>query len=343
MTAYQAYLLSGAGQTEAVRLEKPQPAAGQVLVKVAYCAICTLEQRIFQGVMQRYPFAGGHEVAGVVEAAGARVKTLRPGDKVAARLLNACGECYYCRNGHENLCVASFLAETQPGYNGPGGFAEYALLDAASLYLLPPAADLRQAALCEPLACCVHSVRRAKIGLADDVVIIGAGVMGALHIKLAKLCGARVIACELDAARLALARRMGADILCNTAEEDAAQAVQALTEGRGADVVVCAAAAPEAAALAVRLAGKLGRVVFYSSFHPDAPVALSPSKLHSGEQIITGAVNPQRRDFLTAARLLSFGLVDTAALITDVLPLRELGRALSRAVAPDSLRVLVEA
>ena len=83
-------------------VEKKQPKDKQVLIKVDSCAICTLEQRVYLGVMNRYPFAGGHEAAGVVEAVGKKVAGVKPGDKVAVRLLNSCGECYYCRNGHEN-------------------------------------------------------------------------------------------------------------------------------------------------------------------------------------------------------------------------------------------------
>ena len=342
METYKVSLLSDVGKTNWVELKKQQPVGKQVLVKIAATAICTLEQRIYKGVMRRYPFAGGHEMAGTVEAVGEQVKSLKPGDKVAARLLNSCGECYYCRNGHENLCVVSFIAETHPGYMGPGGFAEYAMLDAACLYKLEPTLHLEHAALAEPLACCVHSIRNAKIDLGDDVVIQGAGIMGALQIQLAKLSGARVIACEVDETRLDLAKKMGADILINSAEEDPVEKVKALTEGRGADVVICTAALTAVADTAVQMAGKLGRVVFYSSFHPDNPIEISPNKIHSGEQILTGSVNPQRRDFLAATRLLSYGLVDVSALISDVLPLSDIDQALAEAVDPKTYRILVK-
>ena len=83
---------------------------------------------------------------------------MKVGDKVAIRLLNSCGECYYCRNGHENQCVKSFIAETQECAMGPGGLAEYMMVSAADVYKVADDADLEHVALTEPLACCVHSI-----------------------------------------------------------------------------------------------------------------------------------------------------------------------------------------
>ena len=90
----------------------------------------------------------------------------------------------------------------------------------------------------EPLACCVHSIENGQIELGNDVVVIGIGIMGALHIQLAKLKGARVIACELDEKRLEVAKKMGADVLVNSGKVDAVEEVKKLTEGRGADAVL---------------------------------------------------------------------------------------------------------
>ena len=103
--------------------------------------------------------------------------------KVAVRLLNSCGECYYCRNGHENQCVKSFIAKTQECAVGPGGFSEYMMMEAADVYKMAEDIELSHAALSEPLACCVHSIENGKIQLGDDVVVIGVGIMGALHIR----------------------------------------------------------------------------------------------------------------------------------------------------------------
>ncbi len=332
------------GENEISLCERPlkEPLKHQVLIRVNSCAICTLEQRIYSGVIKRYPFAGGHEVSGTVALVGCEVKNLHTGDKVVIRLQNTCGECYYCRNGHENQCETSFLTSTHESMNGPGGFAEFITVDAKNVFKLRQEVELTQAALIEPLACCIHSVQKADINLGDDVVVIGAGIMGAFHIRLAKLRGARVIACEKDISRLEVARRMGADVLLDSCSGNTVSNVRKLTENRGANVVFCTAAAPFAATESMEMSGKLGRVVLYSSFHPDEPINLNVNKVHSTEVVITGSVNPDVRDFQIACRLFENGMIDLGGLITEVVPMQEIDRAFKLALEPSSYRVIVQ-
>jgi len=339
---YKVALISGERKLEIVEKPLKQPEGSQVLVKIDCCAICTLEQRIFNGVMKRYPFAGGHEAAGTVIAVGSKVKSLKAGDKVTARLLTSCGECYYCRSGHENQCVISFKADIHEGVGGPGGFAEYMMLDAKALYKMADDLDLTYAALAEPLACCVHSINNANIELGNDVVIIGVGIMGAFHIQLAKMRGARVMVCEVDEARLEIAKKMGADILINSKEVNAIQKIKELTEGRGADVVFCTAALPQLASDSIQMSGKVGRVVMYSSFHPDKPIELNVNSVHSTEMNITGAVNANTRDFLVATKLLSGKMIDPTPLVSEVVPFENIEYAFQRAIDPKAYRVIVK-
>ena len=342
MSTYKVGILTDTKKVEIKELEKKVPDKKQVLVKVDSCAICTLEQRFYTGVMNRYPFAGGHEVSGIVETVGESVRNVKIGDKVSIRLLTSCGECYYCRNGHENQCVVSFIAETHKGIAGPGGMAEYMMVDAKNVYKMSDDINLEYAALTEPLACCVHSIQNGDIHLGDDVVVIGVGIMGALHIQLAKLKGARVIACEVDEKRLEVARKMGADITINSKEENVVEKVKYLTEGRGADVVFCTVAIPEIGKQSVEMTGKVGKTVFYSSFHPDTPIEISPNKIHSTEQIITGSVNPQTSDFLIATKLLSGRMIDVSELISNIFPFDRLEDALENAVDPSTYRIIVK-
>lgn len=339
---YKVAIISDEKKIEIVEKTLKQPEGSQVLIKVDSCAICTLEQRIFNGVMKRYPFAGGHEAAGTVVAVGNKVNSLKIGDKVAARMLTSCGECYYCKSGHENQCVISFKADIHAGVGGPGGFAEYMMLDVKSLYKMADDLNLIHAALSEPLACCVHSINNANIELGNDVVIIGVGIMGAFHIQLAKMRGARVIACEVDEARLEIAKKMGADILINSKEVNAIEKVKELTEGRGADVVFCTAALPQLAMDSIQMTGKVGRVVMYSSFHPNIPIELNVNTVHSTEMKITGAVNANTRDFLAATKLLSNKMIDPSLLISEVVPFEKIEYAFERAIDPKTYRVIVK-
>jgi threonine dehydrogenase-like Zn-dependent dehydrogenase len=101
-----------------------------------------------------------------------------------------------------------------------------------------------------------------------------------------------VIVCEVDKGRMEIARKMGAHIVIDSSKEDPAARIKELTENRGADVVFLYRGYPEVAAQSVAMAGKLGRVVFYSSFHPDKPIEINPNRVHSAETVITGSVNP---------------------------------------------------
>lgn len=339
---YKLAVISGERKIDIVEKELKQPQGSQVLVKVDSCAICTLEQRMFNGVMKRYPFAGGHEAAGTVSAVGSKVTSLNVGDKVSMRLLTSCGECYYCRNGHQNHCVISFKADIHEGIGGPGGFAEYMLVDAKALYKMAEDLDLTFAALTEPLACCVHSINNANIELGNDVVVIGNGIMGAFHIQLAKLKGARVIACEVDDARLALAKKLGADIVINSKEVNAVEKVKELTEGRGADVVFCTAAVSQLAADAIQMTGKTGHVVMYSSFPLGNPVELNVNTVHANEINITGAINSTTSEFLAATRLLSYKMIDPSLFVSEIVPLEKIEYAFERAIDPKTYRVIVK-
>ncbi len=342
METYKVAVNSGVNEISIEDKELKKPNGSQVLVKVHSCAICTLEQRIYQGIIKRYPFAGGHEAAGTVVAVGEKVKNLKAGDKVSTRMLTSCGECYYCRNGHENKCTTAFIANIHEGIGGPGGFAEYMMMEANALYKMADDLDLKYAALTEPLACCVHSVNSADIQLGEDVVVVGNGIMGAFHIQLAKLRGARVISCEVDDERLELAKKLGADILINSAKENPVDRVRELTEGRGADVVFCTAALTFLAEQSIEMTGNHGRVVMYSSFPKGKPIELDVNLVHSTEMNITGAVNSNKKDFLAAARLLSNRMIDPSELISEVVPLKNIDYAFKRAIDPKTYRVLVE-
>ena len=341
MKKYNVKVISDVKEISNYELELKEPVGNQVLVKVDTCAICTLEQRVYGGVMKRYPFAGGHEVAGTVEAIGEEVKSVKVGDKVALRLLTSCGECYYCRSGNENQCVVSFKASIHEGLNGPGGLAEYMTIDARNVYKMADDVDMNHAALAEPLACCIHSINNANIQLGEDVVVVGVGIMGAFHIQLAKLKGARVIACEVDEARLEIAKQLGADVVINSKNEDPVERVKQLTEGRGADAVFCTVAISKIANESIEMTGKLGRVVMYSSFHPDLPVELSVNKVHYSEMVITGSVNPKNVDFLVATKLISNKLIDVSLLISDVIGIENVESAFEKALDPASYRIIV--
>lgn len=340
-----AAVITSPGSVALRQFETPDLEQNEVLVRVKAVALCTLEQRAFSGMLKApLPFLGGHEVAGEIAAlgSGANRTLLEVGNHVAVRMLYNCGECYYCRSGHGNLCVHAQRKPVRAGLPaGPGGLCDYIIADTTALYRIPDDFSYSEASLTEPLACCVHSVERAGICLGNDVVVIGGGIMGQLHVMLAKRLGARVFLIEPDENRRILGSELGADLCVDAAKEDPFQVVMSITEGRGADVVFNTTAIASVLEQAIAMCGKTGRMVQYSSMHPDVPTLISPQMLHSSEKYLTGSISPTTRDFFTANKLLSSGIISVKRLICTEIPFSESQCAFETAVQPNTLRVIV--
>jgi L-iditol 2-dehydrogenase len=153
----------------------PEPRRGEVLVRVRATALCTWEQRTYQGIQDiKTPFVGGHETAGVVAAVGDGVRLVSPGDRVTLGPV-ACDECYYCRRGVPARCEQFVARFELDGTWGPWGLAEYKIVPARAAFKVPTSLSFEEAALAEPVSCVIHSVRALQPELADDVVVIGAG------------------------------------------------------------------------------------------------------------------------------------------------------------------------
>ncbi len=337
-------IITGPKVTQIVEVPRPSPREDQVLVKIDGCAICTWEQRVYATGKYKMPFLGGHEVVGHVVEMGGKVRTKEyaVGDRVALSVINSCGTCYYCRKGEENLCVDSYANLSEElGMNGPGGFAEYKVMPPHKLWKLNADMPWEFGTFSEPLACVCTSVDKAKIALGDDVVVIGGGIMGILHMLVSKLRGAKVIMSEIDDSRRKLAESLGCDITFNPKEKDAVAYVKELTGGRGADVVFDTTVFSAVAAQAIEMTGKLGRCIMYSSVKPADPIALNPDELHNTEKIITGSVSPSIQSFDTAVRLLNKGLINPEKLLHGVYPYQQASEAFETAVRPGTYRVVV--
>ncbi|HEY6333716.1 MAG TPA: zinc-binding dehydrogenase, partial [Blastocatellia bacterium] len=222
-----------------------------------------------------------------------------------------------------------------------GGFAEIATALPGQALKLPDTSGLEEASLMEPLSCCVHSIKKTELGFGDTLVVIGAGTMGAMHVALAKLHGARVMVSDLDDERLKILEKMGADITINPRRDDAEKIVRDHTEGRGADAAIVAAGARIAGEQALKLVRKGGTVVFYSSLYPPAPVDLDWNHLHYNETVIKGTEGSTARDFQEAVGLLAGEAIDLRPLISKVISLEELPGELANKPAGEMQRVIV--
>lgn len=344
-STYRRSVIVGPQHVELEEVAIPEPGPRQVLIRVDAAALCTWEQRVYAGIDNwSYPLVGGHEFAGEVVALGPGViQPLQPGDQVAVAGLRRCGECWACRRGYDNICDNPHATKRQPGQPwGPCGFGQYALVDGYQIYRYPRPVSPFEAALAEPLACVLHDVKRFTPRRGDTAVIVGAGIMGLLHLAALRSSGAVVVVSEPDATRRAKALEMGADATIDPSDEDYVGAVQRLTDGRGASVTYVAIGVPSAIELAVRGAAKRGIVSVYASIHPrGSMIQVDPNLFHHKEVMLSGSLAQDHEDFLDAVWSIAHHTIDLKPLLSAAFPLENLVEAFAAAARPDTYRIFV--
>jgi len=321
----------------------PEPGPRQALVKVRACALCTWERRLYMGEETTYPLAGGHEVSGELVKLGSQIYTdAKIGDRVVAGPLTRCGYCESCRRGLDNICDNSRKPFRNTDVPGPAGLSEYILLDDYQLYKASDSVPFEELCLAEPLACVIRSVRKARVERTDNVVIVGAGVMGLLHLLLTQRCGARVLVSEPHPGRAAFAKEMGAEAIIDPTKAPFAEQVRELTNGRGADVIFCAVSVAQAIEQAVEAAAKGGRVMVYASIHPrGTKISVDPNIFHNKEVALTGTVSQDREDVLQAVRMISTRQINLKPFVSLVLPFEKLDEGFQAAMRLDTYRVVI--
>jgi L-iditol 2-dehydrogenase len=342
---YRRAVITGPRQINFERVPVPTPGRGQVLVRVAAAALCTWEQRVFAGVdTWSYPLVGGHEFSGTVEALGPGIaQQLDEGDQVAVAGLRRCGECWACRRGYDNICDNAHASTRESGKPwGPAGFGQYALVDAYQVYRYPKRVPVLEAALAEPLACVLHDVKRFTPRRGDTVVVVGAGIMGLLHVAALRSTGAFVVVSEPDPLRRAKALELGAHAVIDATKENYVEAVRRVSGGRGASVTYVAVGAPSAIEQAVQTAAKRGVISVYASVHPrGTAISVDPNILHHKEVILSGSMAQDHEDFLDAVWSIAHHTIDLQPLLSGVFPLEQLAGAFEAAARPDTYRVFI--
>jgi L-iditol 2-dehydrogenase len=339
----KAGVLTAPQRIEIQDVETPTIGGTEVLVRLKYCGICTLEQRMYSGQMKfRYPVIPGHEASGVVEEVGEEVKILRddlkPGTAVALDLVSRCGECYYCRTGASNLCLNRF----KDGGTILGGFGEYRAVSSKQVFPVPGQLPLAEAAFAEPVACCIRSLKKIRLSLAEDLLIVGAGPMGMMHLMVGQCMGARIFVSDPDKERLRIASEAGAFLTIDPTREDLPALLRAHTEGRGVDA--CVVTSPAVTALQSAFAGTAhnGRINIYTSYNEKIPLPIDANTIHKTEVLVTGSEGRTEEDFLQAVRLLTFGKVKVSPLISRRVPLSDLAAGIKAAMTAKTYRVLLD-
>lgn len=339
-----AIVISAVNQIEIRELDLPKIGSNDVLYQVKSCSLCTVEQRVYSGAKNfGYPLLGGHENAGTVIAIGEDVKEFKIGDNVVATY-GYCGQCEFCKIGQGTKCTNAMKSKPRVKFEGPiigGGLAKYLAVPAWQLCKIPNNANFDHFSLTEPLACCVHSINKAKIEFGDTVVIIGAGVMGLFHAILAKMKGAYVIISETDNSRCEKALTLGIDRVINPSEVSLIDTIMEITNKKGADVVINAISSPKIWPDALAILAPYGRLIAYSSQDSNEPIGINMDKLHNKEYQIIGTVSPTMASNLQATKLISRGLINIESFIDSRFTSDQAKPAFDRASATHTYRVII--
>jgi 2-desacetyl-2-hydroxyethyl bacteriochlorophyllide A dehydrogenase len=331
----KAWVIPQPGQTAVTTIAAPQPAAGEVLLQVKRVGYCGSDLNTFRGAnpLVTLPRIPGHEIGAVIAALGAGVPAeFRVGDITTLLPYTTCGKCSSCRSGRVNACRNNQTL----GVQRDGGLTEFIVAPWEKL-VRSPKLSLVEHTLVEPLSVGFHAVERGQVTAADTVLVFGCGMIGLGAISGAALLrGARVIAVDVDDAKLTLARRAGAAVTINSKTEDLAARVAELTQGDGPGVVIEAVGLPATFRAAVDLVAFSGRVV-YIGYAKEA-VSYETKYFVMKELDIRGSRNATRANFEDVVRVLESGRYPVAETITRTVPFAEAGAALA-AWSADPARV----
>ncbi len=324
-------------------MEKPVPKKNEVLIQVKYTGICGSDvPRVNGDACHFYPNVLGHEFSGVVADVGADVTTLKKGDRVAGVPLVPCMECDDCKKGNYALCKKySFIGSRQFG-----SFAEYVVVPEKNAVKFEDGVSFEQGAFFEPATVALHGLKRLDYKGGKTVAILGGGTIGLFTMQWAKIFGAaKVVVFDINAARLDLAKKLGADGVILTSQEDFKQKAMDLTDGKGFDFVYETAGNTVTMKMAFDLAANHAGVCFIGT--PTKEISFTVEeweKLNRKEMILTGSWMSYSAPFpgeewrLTAHYFKTGALQFDASLIYEVMPLSDIANAFALFETPGAVK-----
>ncbi len=304
----------------------PHPGPRQALVRTRACGICSGDVVPWY-IRQKAPLVFGHEPVGEIVELGREVSHLRVGQRVFVHHHAPCLSCRACRRGEFVQCPTWKASKIIPG-----GMAEYFLVPEINLFgdtlALPDHVSDADGILIEPLACVVKSLCRAGQVAEASVLVIGLGVMGQMHVILAKHLGARqVMASDFVTARRTHARGLGADVVLDATAAPLAEQVAQVTKGEGAEIVIVGPATTEAIATGIACAARGGSVIQFMGTPPQAQLTLSTHDLYFREVRLIPSYSCGPMETRTALALISDGVLGARQVVTHEFPLAEAATA----------------
>lgn len=335
----RAALLYDFGDIRVEEMPRPEVGPDDILVRTTACGICTGD--IMPWYIRRKAGAVlGHEPVGLIEEVGTAVRGFRTGERVFTHHHAPCFSCSACRRAEYVQCATWRATKLVPG-----GMSEYILVrpvNQRDTLKLPDSVDDADGVLVEPAACVVKSLRRSGLKPGESVLVIGLGIMGMMHIKIARQMGAgMIIGADLFEKRARWAERLGADTAVVVSGDNLIEQVREITRGAMADVVVVGPGTPKAIATGIAAAGPGATVVQFTATPPDDELPVRPHDLYFNEIRLVPSYSCGPDDTRVALDLVERAVISARELVTHRFSLSEITAAYATAQKPEALKVIV--
>jgi 2-desacetyl-2-hydroxyethyl bacteriochlorophyllide A dehydrogenase len=315
----------------------------EVQFKVEYCAICVGETKVYDwnewaaaDKTIHLPTVLGHEVAAVVTEVGSQVKQFKPGDRITVDPLIHCGHCYLCRKGYTNMCL-----EREIYGKRRGAFAEYAVLPERVICKLPDKLSFAEGAMLENLGVAVHAVEVEPHDPGDTAVVIGCGPIGIMAAQTLMAAGINVVMTDVNPSRLDMAAKISGAEVVNVRQENPVERIKAMTDGRGADFVIEAAATQSALDQAFDLVRPVGTIVTIGTFN--SPVSFNPFfKMTRREVKLVSTMGRTWETWRRMVQLIESDKLNLKPFISHILPLEEYQTGFELVKAGEVMKVLLK-
>ncbi len=324
----------------------PLPGPRDIVLDIKACGICGSDLRRWKEGPVAGPYVPGHEISGVVCKIGSEITAYHVGQNIAVAPDIHCGECYYCQHAQYNLCESIRFLGMTDGY--PGGFAEKILLSEEVLtrgvvHPIPEGLSMDDAAVSEPCSSVLACHDRIHTSINDVVVVMGAGPIGCIHTAVAHARGARVVISEPSDIRRKLAQTFEPEMLVNPFETDLGEAVRSMTDGRGADIVICANPVPATQTQAVEIVRKRGKIMLFGGLPKENHMAsLDANRIHYSEIEVMGSFSYHPTYHAAALDALRRGIIPASKLITAKFSLDEVDKGFESAAGGEALKVIIK-
>ena len=323
-------------------IENPTLSSGDILVQMHACGICGSDLEKVFGEYGQPSMRLGHEPAGIIIDVSSDVTEFKKGDRVFTHHNVPCYSCHLCKHGNETMCPKYYETNLSPC----GLSEEYVVpkwnVEHGGVLKIPDSMSFEEAAMIEPLACCVRAWTKYSYQEGDSVAIFGVGPTGMMHVMLAQSKKFSKIFCfDVNDFRLGFAKKFNITDSINSLDENRKQIILDHTEGKGVDVAIVATSSLKALEDAIDVVRKGGAVMMFGVPSKDAKIILNMSKIYSKEITLVTSYAASDNDTKEALRLIESSQIDVKQLVTHTYPIEDSQKAFDHARSGDNAMKII--